>query len=342
MPSHEDYMSYCIELAKRAEKATKTNPMVGSVLVYNDQIIGQGYHEKYGEAHAERNAINDVADSFKNHIPLSTLYVTLEPCFHQGKTPPCVNYILKNNIKKVVIGCTDPNPLVAGQSISLLRNENVEVLEGVLEKECQFLIRKFRANLEERPYIILKWAQSKDGYLGKKGKQVWISNQYSKILVHQWRSQVDGIMIGTQTAIQDNPALTTREWKGQNPIRVVPDFNHRIPLESQLFVDGHPTIILNKDKNEIVNEVEYLAINEKSIALYWKALFQKGINSLLVEGGQKILEEIVSTRLWDEARIIKSEKSLNSGLRAPTIIGSLHHKQRLSDDLIVTILNDGS
>lgn len=342
MPSHEDYMAYCIELAKRAGKATKSNPMVGSVLVYENQIIGEGYHEKYGDAHAERNAINNTSKEHKDLIPKATLYVTLEPCFHQGKTPPCVNFILENKIKKVIIGCKDPNPLVAGKSINLLKQENVEVVKGVLLEECEFLIRKFKANLKKRPYIILKWAQSQDGYMGKKGEQTWISNQYSKIQVHKWRSEIDGIMVGTRTAIQDNPSLTTRDWTGENPIRVVPDFNGQIPFESNIFVDGNKTIILNEEKNMVDNNIEYLSVNDKTIEDYWRAIFEKEIYSLLVEGGKQILENILKSGLWDEARIIKSSKMINGGLRAPTVIGKLHDKQRLSDDLIVTILNDGS
>jgi len=342
MANHEDYMAYCINLAKRAGKNTKTNPQVGSILVYKDQIIGEGFHEVYGQEHAERIAINDALKNYKDLISKSTLYVTLEPCFHQGKTPPCVNYVLELKIPTVVIGCADPFPLVASKSIQLLKENSVDVIENVLQKQCEYLLTKFRANLADRPHIILKWAQSEDGYMGKKDEQVWISNDYSKTLVHKWRSEVDGIMVGTQTVIQDNPALTTREWEGENPIRIVPDFNQRIPQDSALLVDGHDTIILTDQKLSDVEKVKFLQVKNKSIKEYWSSLFELGITSIIVEGGQKLLKEIIESGLWDEARIITSQKELNGGIKAPILIGELLHKIRLSDDLIVTILNDGS
>lgn len=342
MKSHESYMAYCIDLAKRAGKNTKTNPHVGSILVYQDKIIGQGYHEVYGQAHAERNAINNVPSEYKKFIPDATLYVTLEPCFHQGKTPPCVNYVLEHKISRVVIGCTDPNPLVASKSIQLLKQNDVEVIENVLAKECEYLITKFKANLQRRPHIVLKWAQSQDGYMGQKEKQVWISNQFSKILVHKWRSEVDGIMVGTQTAIQDNPSLTTREWEGENPIRIVPDFHGRIPKDSTILTEGPQTFILSNEVIPHNGNVRYLQVKNKTIEEYWNILFEQGIASILVEGGQKLINEILESGLWDEARVITSEKMLNQGIKAPTVIGRLHSKTRLSDDLIHTILNQGS
>lgn len=340
MNTHEDFMAYCFELAKRAGKETFTNPIVGSILVYENKVIGEGYHEKYGDAHAERNAINNALIRHKELIPKSTLYVTLEPCFHQGKTPPCVNYILEHQIKRVVISCLDPFPLVAGKSIQLLKESNVEVITGVLENEGKYLIRKFLANLEKRPYIILKFAKSIDGYMGKKDKQVWISNKYSKILVHKWRSEIEGIMVGTQTAIQDNPSLTSREWDGDNPIRIIPDLNDRIPKDANIYTDGVKTMILSKEKRQNENQVEFVAVESNSIKAYWSTLFDKGVLSIMVEGGKKLLKEIIKDGLWDEARIITSDTKLNEGIRAPNLIGELYHKQRLSDDSIVTILNN--
>ena len=241
-----------------------------------------------------------------------------------------------------MIGCLDPNPVVSSNSVSLLRKNNVDVQVGVLEKECEHLIRKFKTNLDGRPYIILKWAQSQDGYMGKKDKQVWISNQYSKVLVHKWRSEIDGIMVGTQTVISDNPSLTTREWEGDSPIRIVPDFEDRIPKSAKIFTDGYPTIILNQSKQEQVENIEYLNVGSKEISQYWKQLYTRGIYSILVEGGKQLLNNILESGLWDEARVITASEELQGGLRAPTVIGKLYDKQRLSGDFIVSILNEGS
>ena len=344
MIGDEKFMAYCIQQAKKAGKYTKTNPMVGSVLVYNGKIIGEGIHEKYGEAHAERNAIDRAIVQHPTLVSQSTLYVTLEPCFHQGNTPPCVKYVLKHKIKKVVIGTVDPNPLVAGKSIALLKENNVEVHVGILEKECNFLIRKFKTNLTNRPYVILKWAQSYDGYMGQKDSQVWLSNKYSKILVHKWRSEVDGIMVGTQTVITDNPLLTTREWPGEHPIRIVPDFKNRISSEAKIFSDEVETLILTDKAEEPLtsHHIKTIIATEHDIQSYWKVIFEAGINSLMVEGGQKLLNSILETSLWDEARVITSPEKLKTGIRAPSVNGVLQHKQTLSDDLVVTILNEGS
>ncbi len=342
MASHEDYMAHCIKLAKRAGNQTRTNPLVGAILVYQDKIIGEGFHEVYGQAHAERNAINQALQKYPNLVQDSTLYITLEPCCHKGKTPPCVDFIIANKIKTVIVGSIDPNPIVSSKSIKLLQENNVKVIQNILSFECEYLISKFKANLEKRPHIILKWAQSKDGFIGQKDKQLWISNEYSKILVHKWRSEIEGIMVGTQTAIQDNPSLTTREWNGNNPIRIVPDLNNRIPFDSKLLNDGNQTLILSKRQLNSGPNVKYLQIEDSDIKTYWKALYDQGIYSILVEGGRKLLNEIIRSGLWDEARVITSEKKINEGIKAPFVNGKLYNKMTLSDDQILTILNDRS
>lgn len=342
MASHEEYMLYCVQLAKRAGKLTQSNPNVGSILVHQENIIGEGFHELYGKNHAERNAINEALKKNPALISQATLYVTLEPCFHQGKTPPCVHLILEHKIKKVVVGCQDPNPIVAGKSIKLLNEKGVETIIGVAEKQCNFLISKFKANLKKRPYIILKWAQSYDGFMGKPDMQIWISNKFSKILVHRWRAEVDGIMVGTQTIINDNPALTTREWEGENPIRIIPDFNNRLNASHQILNDGLSTIILNTKKNKKEGSVEYISLSSKTIHEYWGALFNRQIYSVLVEGGKQLLESILKSGLWDEARIITNNKFLYTGIKSPTVIGKLYHKQSISDDNITTILKEDS
>ncbi|MCL4159532.1 UNVERIFIED_CONTAM: hypothetical protein GTU68_051105 [Idotea baltica] len=318
--------------------------MVGSVLVYKDQIIGQGYHHGYGQSHAERNSIDDALRHYPNLVKDATLYVTLEPCFHQGKTPPCVQYILKHQIKKVVIGITDPNPLVGGQSINLMKENGIEVKEGILEKECNFLIRKFLSNLKERPYIILKFAQSYDEFMGQKEKQVWLSNKFSKIIVHKWRSEVEGIMVGTQTVLTDNPQLSTREWYGDDPVRIIPDLNNRIQADANIFSAHQKTILLkNKESQfQLPENVKQLQVESNNIESYWNAVYNEGIYSILVEGGQMLINSILDSGLWDEARIIKTSKRLHSGIKAPSIKGFLYQKQSLSDDLILTILNDRS
>lgn len=344
MIDHNKFMAYCIQAARQSGKATKINPMVGSVLVYEGKIIGEGIHERYGEAHAERNAIDRAMVAHPTLVSESTLYVTLEPCFHQGHTPPCVQHVLEHQIKKVVIGTVDPNPIVAGKSIALLKENNVEVKLGILEEECKFLIRKFEANLKQRPYIILKWAQSKDGYMGQVDKQIWLSNQYSKILVHKWRSEVDGIMVGTQTVVTDNPLLTTREWPGDHPIRITTDFNNRIPADAKIYSEHQKTYVLastlgNKTNGEYLR---FLQADHHQIDNYWEVLFKEGINSILVEGGQKLIKSIIKSNLWDEARIIISSKKIEQGIKAPSLSRRLHQKQSLSTDIIITILNEAS
>jgi len=344
MNADEKFMAHCISIAKKAGKATLTNPMVGSVLVYQDQVIGQGFHEQYGQAHAERNAIDQALKLYPEWVQDATLYVTLEPCFHQGKTPPCVEYVLKHRIKKVVIGTEDPNPLVAGKSIDLMKKNGLQVTLGVLKDECNFLIRKFIANLKKRPYIILKFAQSADGYMGQEEQQVWLSNKFSKIMVHKWRSEVDGIMVGTQTVLTDNPQLNTREWPGDDPIRIIPDFNHRISASANVLSTKQKTYILtgeprNYDEHK---NVSVILSQANDIEKYWEALFKEGVNSILVEGGQKLIKSVLKSNLWDEARIITTNRRLGAGIKAPSILGQLYRKQRLSDDKIMTILNDPS
>ncbi len=344
MNSHEKFMAYCINAARKAGKATQKNPMVGSVLVYKDMVIGEGIHEQYGQAHAERNAIDRALQNYPDLVQESTLYVTLEPCFHQGNTPPCVQHILKHNIQKVIIGTIDPNPLVGGKSIALLKEKGIDVQYGILQNECKFLIRKFIANLSHRPYIILKYAQSYDGFLGQADKQIWLSNQYSKILVHKWRSEVDGIMVGTKTVLIDDPQLTTREWPGDDPTRIVPDFKGRISASANIYNSDTKTLILTDDPSSAMNRknVYFIKAEYQNIASYWESIFAEGIYSILIEGGQKIIKSVLESNLWDEARIITSPKRLKSGIKAPTIKGRLSQKQTLSGDIIHTILQDSA
>ncbi len=333
-------MAHCISLAKLAGKATKSNPMVGSVLVHNHRIIGEGFHEAFGQAHGERNAINSVLPKDRNLIKKATLYITLEPCSRHSKTPPCVNYILENQISKVVIGALDPNPLEKGRSIKLLKSQGIELTSGILESECNALIRPFQANLRKRPYIILKWAQSKDGYMSRKGERTKLTNVYSDTLVHRWRSEVDAIMIGTNTAQIDNPKLTTRHWPGDSPKRIVIDKQAKLSKSLQIFNNDAPTLILTEQTlPELSETTKYIRLEDWGPSNIARALFEEDIFTLLIEGGRKLLNSFIESNLWDEARIFNTSKLLKTGLRSPNIQGKVRTKSTFSLDNLVVMEN---
>lgn len=341
MEIHEQYMRRCIELAWRGGKNVKTNPMVGSVLVYRGKVIGEGYHAKFGGPHGERSAIDDaIRQDHQNLIADASLYITLEPCSFHGKTPPCKDYILENKIKHVVIGVEDPNPKVAGSSIKFLKAHGVNVETGILAEACQELIRSFEVHLQKRPYVILKWAQSKDGFLGVPNKQVWLSNEYSKKLVHKWRTEVDGLMVGTQTAIIDNPKLTTRLWTGSNPTRITIDHEMKIPPSHHIFNEEAQSIILSSSSSSnLPKHVQHIKTEGNKIEVYFKHLFEAGIYILMIEGGAQLLKSAIKSGLWDEARIIKTEKILEEGLKAPSVEGKLAQSWDFQGDYILKILN---
>jgi diaminohydroxyphosphoribosylaminopyrimidine deaminase / 5-amino-6-(5-phosphoribosylamino)uracil reductase len=317
----EKYMSRCIQLAKFGAGNVAPNPMVGAVLIFENKIIGEGYHQKYGEAHAEVNCINNVDEKDKPLIQKSTLYVSLEPCAHHGKTPPCADLIIKNKIKKVVIGCQDIYKEVAGKGIEKLQNAGVEVVTGVLEKESKDLNKRFFTfHQKQRPYIILKWAQSANGKIGSNNNQrILISNDYSNRVVHKWRSEEAAILIGTNTALKDKPFLTTRLWKGNNPVRIVIDKELKLPLAGNLFSKETNTIIFNFVKNSIEEDLNFIKINkENSLQEMLLSLYQLNIESVLVEGGAKTLQSFIDEGFWDEARVITNEKLLiENGIAAP-------------------------
>lgn len=329
MAKDSTYMQRCLQLALKGEGYTRPNPMVGAVIVHNNVIIGEGYHRKYGGAHAEVNAVNSV----KNPALLSqsTLYVSLEPCSHYGKTPPCAELIVSKKIPRVVVAVQDPNPHVAGNGIRLLREAGVEVTVGILEEEARELNRFFFINqLQHRPYIILKWAQSKDGFMDKKRTEddalapEILSNSITQTMVHKFRAAIQGIMVGTNTAILDNPHLTVRKWHGNNPVRIVTDRNLRIPSDNALFNENAPTFVFTEKKTREMTHKEnirYITIDFSSninqqIMSY---LYTEKIQSVLVEGGAKLLSSFIAENLWDEAFIEISEKHLFSGTKAPDI-----------------------
>jgi diaminohydroxyphosphoribosylaminopyrimidine deaminase / 5-amino-6-(5-phosphoribosylamino)uracil reductase len=322
--SHEQYMDRCLQLARLGQGRTESNPMVGSMLVHEGVIIGEGYHEQYGQAHAEVNCLASVKPE---HVPLieqSTLYVSLEPCAHFGKTPPCADLIIEKKIRKVVIGCRDPFPLVAGKGIEKLLAAGIEVVLGVLEDQCWEINKRFFTfHTLRRPYIVLKWAQTVDGRIANGNySRIRISNDLTNRLVHKWRSEEMAILVGTNTALFDDPELTTRLWPGSNPIRLVVDMNLRLPASLKLFDGMHKTIVFNKLRHsEHLNLLYYQVTDDVSLVYQiLNALCQLKIQSVLVEGGTALLQSFVDEGMWDEARVITNEAlSVGSGLPAPLL-----------------------
>jgi diaminohydroxyphosphoribosylaminopyrimidine deaminase/5-amino-6-(5-phosphoribosylamino)uracil reductase len=315
------------------------NPMVGAVLVFENKIIGEGYHQKYGEAHAEVNCINNVQEKNKTLIEKSTIYVSLEPCAHHGKTPPCADLIIKNKIKKVVIGCQDIYKEVAGKGIEKLQNAGIEVITGILEKECKDLNKRFFTfHQKQRPYIILKWAQSANGKIGSNNNErILISNDYSNGLVHNWRAEEAAILVGTNTALKDNPSLTTRLWKGNNPVRIVIDKELRLPSGSKLFSKETNTVIFNFVKNAVEENSNFIKIEKENFLQEMLfSLYRLNIQSVLVEGGAKTLQYFIDAGFWDEARVITNEKMvIENGIAAPEMKNFLFVNQaRYFSDVI--------
>jgi len=333
-------MLRCIELAKLGAGHVAPNPMVGAVLVHNERIIGEGYHRRYGEAHAEINCLNSVNEENKNLIPKATLYVSLEPCVHHGKTPPCTDRIIQENIRKVVIGSLDPFEKVNGKGIDKLKNAGLEVWQGILEKQCKDLNKRFFIfNQKHRPYIILKWAQSNNAKISNEDhSRVFISNELTNRLVHQWRSEEASILIGTKTALFDDPELTLRLWKGKSPVRMVIDMNLNIPKSSKIFDNQSDTIIFNTVKQEKQGHLLFwqLAPGETVLHDLTQTIYQLNIQSVLVEGGAGLLQSFINEKIWDEARIItNSGLSINKGIPSPELGSSYTtHAETILNDRI--------
>lgn len=319
---NEKFMRRCIQLAKLGAGSVSTNPMVGAVVVYNGNIIGEGFHKRFGQAHAEVNAINSVKNP--GLLSKSEIYVSLEPCAHFGKTPPCADLIIEKGIRKVYVGCLDPFSKVDGKGIQKLRNAGIEVVTGVLEKECQELNRRFFTFVNlKRPYIILKWAQSLDGYLDKDFRPVKISNPLTNILSHKWRSEEDAILVGTTTAERDNPHLDNRLWSGKNPVRIILDKENALDKKLNIFDNSQPTIIVKEfDVNEILNK-----------------LYHNNIQSVIVEGGAKTHNFFLESGLWDEIRIFQSDEMLHCGTKAAKIQGSLVENTNIGNNKLLIFRN---
>nr|WP_235292292.1 bifunctional diaminohydroxyphosphoribosylaminopyrimidine deaminase/5-amino-6-(5-phosphoribosylamino)uracil reductase RibD [Portibacter lacus] len=335
-------MLRCIDLAQKAGGRVRLNPNVGAVLVHNDQVIGEGYHERYGGPHAEVNAINSVAPENKHLIADSTLYVSLEPCNIHGKTPPCAMLILKNNIKKLVVGCEDPNPRMAGSSLSFLASKGVHITTNIKQSECEKLIQPFKVNiLNNRPFITIKFAQSKDFFMSKEGEQTWLSNRFSKIWSHQLRSENHGILIGSNTAVIDNPALTNRLYSGDSPLRICIDRKNSVPDESTLLTDSLPTLMINETPRKNLKEHKDQWTFDLDLSILLSRLYkEKQIGRLIVEGGAYTIGKFLDNKLWDQAMIINTERVLGSGIKSPNIIGKLEGELNLESDKILTISNN--
>jgi len=344
---HTLYMHRCIDLAKLGMGNVTPNPMVGAVLVFDNRIIGEGFHQFYGKAHAEVNCINSVSDADKKLIPLSTLYVSLEPCAHFGKTPPCADLIIRQRIPRVIIGCRDPFEKVDGKGIEKLTSAGVIVETGILEEKCTRLNKRFFTfHTMQRPFVILKWAQTADGFIAHPGPaedRLLISNTYVNRLVHKWRSQEASILVGTNTALYDDPELTTRLWPGKSPVRLVVDMNLRLPPQLKVFDRSVRTIVFNSIKHEEDKEILYYRVGKEEIVRQiLDALHQLNIQSVLIEGGAKLLQSFIDAEKWDEARVITNRQltlgdvqNPGNGLLAP-VLKSVQFQEEVtlgSDDI---------
>lgn len=337
MSSHELYMQRCIDLAQKGMASVAPNPMVGAVLVYENRIIGEGWHQQFGGPHAEVNCIHSVANEDKHLILQSTLYVSLEPCNHYGKTPPCSDLIIQSQIKKVVIACTDPFEKVNGSGIKKLVDNGVEVITGILEREAiQLNKRFFIFHQQQRPYVILKWTQSADGYIAlPQGKPVKISNETTDKLVHKWRSEESAIVVGTNTVINDNPSLTTRNWPGKNPLRIFIDKRLSIDATFKILDNSTDTLILNLVKNEKLGVNEFVLIQDetKLVEELLQLLYDKGIQSLIVEGGTTLLQSFIERNVWHEARVIENTALyLQEGISSPALKNYIRFNHELFEN----------
>lgn len=347
----EKYIARCIELAKFGFGTTYPNPLVGAVIVHNSKIIGEGWHQKAGQAHAEVNAIQSVKD--KSLLKESTIYVSLEPCSHYGKTPPCSDLLIEHKLKRVVIGMVDPFEKVAGSGINKLIRAGCEVKVGVLEEQCQSLNKRFLSfHQKKRPYIILKWACSADGFLSPHthpsentaNSPVWISNQESKQLVHQWRSQEQAILVGSNTILADNPSLTTRLWKGNSPIRIILDKELDCPKNSTVLDGSVKTIIIhskkyspNSFKNVTFEAIDFShTVAEQIISV----LVKHAIQSVIIEGGKQSLDTFIFANLWDEARVFEGLVNFKKGVEAPKIKCEPSYTRKILTTNLSIYIND--
>ncbi|MCX6330750.1 MAG: bifunctional diaminohydroxyphosphoribosylaminopyrimidine deaminase/5-amino-6-(5-phosphoribosylamino)uracil reductase RibD [Bacteroidia bacterium] len=350
MPGEDDikFMGRCLELAIRAKGKTCPNPMVGSVIVHDGLIIGEGYHLKAGEPHAEVIAIKSVRN--KRLLESSTLYVNLEPCSHYGKTPPCAEYIISEGITKVVIGTMDTSEKVMGEGIIMLKSAGCEVITGVLEDECRWVNRRFFTyNEKKRPYIILKWAQSADGYIDIDRKEnderqpAWITGKAEKALVHKWRAAEQSILAGAGTVRADNPKLNVRDWTGDDPLRLILSSSGRLDNKSEVFRTNGINIVFTHNIDVKIADTVVMKLNDSndSAVQISDYLYNSGIQSILVEGGANVFSHFISTGLWDEARIFYGKDYFRKGVKAPVINGKVFCQTKFNLSSLEVILNEG-
>jgi len=347
MSQHENYMHYCLELAVKGLGQVAPNPMVGCIIAGENGIVSEGYHEIFGKPHAEINALNAVETP--SSLKDATLYVNLEPCNHQGKTGPCTDAIIASGIKKVVVGCVDPNPEVKGKGIEKLVRSGIDVVTGVSERECIEVNKRFFVFHEKkRPFIILKWAQTKDGFIDRKRTAgetpAKITQDAADMLVHLWRSQEQAIMVGTHTVIMDNPKLTTRKTAGPSPTRVILDRTLRVPTSSNVFDKSAHTIVFTEQKTGGNHGAEYIPVNFDGTLLtnMLTELYKKNIQSVIIEGGEKLLKSFIDKDLWDEAKVFYSSRTLGDGVTAPNFPFPTRGEIRIGDDTLCLYRNKHS
>ena len=335
----EFYMKRCLFLAKKGIGYTSPNPLVGCVIVYNNKIVGEGWHQSFGESHAEVNAINRVNDI--SVLNKSTLYVNLEPCNHQGKTPPCTDLIIKHKIPKLVIGVKDPNNKVNGNGIKKLKKNGCKIKINVLKKDCINLNKRFFTfHQKKRPYVILKWARTKDGFIApsyktkKTNKIFWISNPLSIKIAHKYRSTEDGILVGVNTILDDDPSLTLRKWNGKHPNRYVLDPNLRLYDNLKILKDKYPVTIMNSHKSFILKNKKWIKCNFKKTSNVLKILYKENIQSILVEGGSKTIQYFIDENLWDKAIVFTGQKKITNGIKEPSLKINETYSKKIGNDIL--------
>lgn len=344
----ELYMQRCLDLAAIGIASVSPNPMVGCVIVKDHKIIGEGFHAKIGQAHAEVNAVQAVFSKYgeeaKKYLKGATVYVSLEPCAHFGKTPPCADLLIKHQVKKVIIGNKDPFPDVDGKGIAKLKNAGIEVQQGILEKECRNLNKRFFTRIEkQRPYLILKWAQTANGFFSPlKPIKKWISTPMAKKMAHKWRTEEDAILVGKRTVLADDPELTTREWVGKNPVRLVIDKLLQIPETHHIYDHAAKTIVFNEVKTQVIGNTHYVQMEDMQYYLPQKIAYQlylMDLQSVIIEGGANLLNQFIDAGLWDEARVFSSSKSWESGIHAPHIHGLITEMISINHDKLIIYKN---
>ena len=329
----ELFMRRALELALQGQGSVSPNPLVGCVIVHDNRIIGEGWHKVYGGPHAEVNAVNAVQE--KDLLTASTVYVNLEPCSHFGKTPPCADMLIREKVKKVVVANLDTNPLVGGEGIKKLRAAGIEVITGILDKEARELNKRFFTYIEKkRPYIILKWAETADGFIARENyDSKWISNIYSRQLVHKWRAEEDSVLVGMRTAQQDNPQLTVRDWSGRHPVRIVIDRFLKLSSRLAVFDRSQKTICYNVMKHEEHPNLSLIRLNEENfLPDLLHDLHKQKIQSVIVEGGAQTLTFFIQNSFWDEARVFISREVFNRGIKAPSLQGTLTDQYTIESD----------